>query len=373
MMFIIALISVSFAADCTGVDFLRGGDTCGGVCNSCAATDYQCLGAVGVGPCDTDNGAVTSRYFLMTGEAIAVVLDDDTSYLTDASKKIVIDDVTDGWAVKDDGTDYSFSNTGIVIGNATMGGGIGFTSYLAKNAISTNTDKVYFKDGEGNLTLSEASCISDIDSNGNCGAAKSYNAGDFKFNTYGWTSGTNFQVPTGAVYLGLRMKVQIVGVTVTNFTVNGGSTVAANGGTDVTSLTVTLAEGVTGTATFTTNYNYGAVNNQTKTADFTGTKNVKIKAHSLNETEQSVLLDYLFDITDLNTADKCFIYDAKITTVGTETAATTTTAAPATTTTAAAAATTASPETTTAAPATTTTAAPSAAAAERPKYASYAL
>lgn len=308
MMFLIALISVALAADCTGVDFVKGGNTCAGVCNSCAATDYQCLSAVGVGYCDAD-AETTSKYFLMTGAGLAVIHGDDTSYLTDNTKMTIINSVTDGWSVRENGDDYAFSNTGVVLGNDEMGGGIGITSYLAKNTITTNKNKVYFK-ADGELKLSDGACISEI-TDGECGEARTWGAGDYKFNAYGWTSGTNFQIPDGGKYLGFRTKLQVVGAEVTALTVNGKS-VADNGGDDVSNLSLTFSDVKAASIDFPTKYNIGTVDTTTKTATFTETKTVKIKAHSLNTEEQSIIIDYLFDITDLSEAGKCFIYDPTV-------------------------------------------------------------
>jgi hypothetical protein len=153
-------------------------------------------------------------------------------------------------------------------------------------------------------------CISTM-TNGVCGANRTFATGTYKFNIYGWTEGSSFSLDSDVKYFGARVRMKAVGANVTSVAVNG-KTVAANGAADVKTVKLTFADNEGILIKFPTEFNYGQYSGRNVT--MLGTQTTKIKVHTLDETEQTFLIDYLFDATNLKAAGKVFMYDPKVTT-----------------------------------------------------------
>jgi len=167
----------------------------------------------------------------------------------------------------------------------------------------------------GNRGLATSSsydvCISPL-ANSACGAAQTYNPGAFKFSLFGGTHGNNFAIPAGVTHLGIRTKLTLKGTTA-NVLLNADVALASIGTTDVTKLKLVETAGDRRTLQidFPTKYNVGTSPNYGVPA---ASKDVKIKV-SANGAD-AINIDYLFDVADLSTKDKWFIYDPPVTDQG---------------------------------------------------------
>jgi len=349
MKFIVAaLLFVYVQAGCDSIGWVKTGLTCGGKCDSCTdPNDFKCKSSVAIGPCDLNNASepltVASKFIAQIPYGLAFLKPTatktaDKAYLeaacmADVSACAAIDivDSVEGFFNEASNEDsYAYITSGLALGDMeTSGGFIGVASYLAKSSVSLkhNSLKIYTKSG-GVLTKEDKNvCITTVSGTpGVCnGPDRTFNPEDFKFSLFGYTSGSSYSPPPANGFLGFRVKYELYGAAATGFTVNGGSTIAANGDNDVTSLKVVLSDGGEINISFETNYNIGTTTAGTEqVTSGTGlsatiikaesTKTVKVKASVVPGSTNAIFLDYLFDGNDFQVADRYFVYDPSIVT-----------------------------------------------------------
>merc|ERR1719408_989213 len=107
---------------------------------------------------------------------------------------------------------------------------------LKSGTVQTNTNGVIVGDYGAATTNSYNVCVSPLAS-GACGAAKTFQPGDFKFSLFGYTRGGSYALPSGTTHIGIRVKMALSGTTA-NLTLNNGATLENIGSTDVTKITL---------------------------------------------------------------------------------------------------------------------------------------
>jgi len=311
---------------------------CVGIKNDC--TDVSTCTYHAYGPC----GNKTAPDIYFEGEIVGFALIKDAStYLTSPSEnnpQVVNPSqiANNGYRHADkaktyNNAKYAFITAGAFYGEnpAVSGGFLGMASYaMVSGSISTKYNSVLVPSAPGQAadTITESNvCISEV-TNGACGADRTFNTGDFKFSMFGYTSGSSFSNPEGTKYYGIRTKMSLKGTSAT-VTLNDGVALDAIGSTDVTHLELkeTAGDQRTLVIEFPLHYNYGdKVAAVDGAVPVLGTKEVKIRVSSAGD--GSIYIDYLFDTSELNVADKYFIYDPTVKEKGT--AGTATTNAPST-------------------------------------------
>jgi hypothetical protein len=335
----ITLTWASIAVSCLAAPdhpWIKAGNMCVGImekCTSVATCTYHAYG-----PCSNK----TAPDIYLEGSLVGFALIKNAStYLTDASAMTVVnpsevanngyrhaaEDKTSGDAK------YALVTAGGYYGDnpSESGGFLGMASYaMISGSVKTKYVDVLVPDSPGQeatAVTEKTVCITEVADGACSGEERTFSAGDFKFSLFGYTTGSNFNPEADTKYYGIRTKMTLVG-TAGTVTLNDGVALDAIGSTDVKKLTLqeTAGEQRTLEIDFPLHYNEGST-----TADLVdgkipavATKEVKIKV-SAAETG-SIYIDYLFDTTYLNVANRYFIYDP---TVNEKTKATGTTAAPA--------------------------------------------
>jgi len=300
---------------CSNIDWLRGGDFCGGICSDCGATDWYCKSATAVGPCEGDEAEV---FVVTTMEGLMSIDDDDTAYITDSSKYALIDSSTISNGVHNAGVNtnpaYGYSQTGVKLGTSVMGGYLGVAGYIAQEDIATKTNTIRLLDTSDNAVEVGDVCITQINSNTCDGDDRTFSSGEYKFSAFGYTSGTNFVTGASVAYIGIRLKLELHGATTTGISVNNGQSLEDNNLGDVTDILITMSNFDTLNFSFPTKFNIGTIDFAAGTSvTTTETQDAKIKVHTADADSNTFLVDILFPIGGLNAAGKFFIYDPTVT------------------------------------------------------------
>jgi len=217
--------------------WVKTGDVCAGIKTTCAGV--ECTGVV-IGKCP--NGATFPTEGWIYSEFVGVGLVNANTYLTGASPSAPPSGSASstppvkGFRDNDLKTDpvsgngYAYVMSGAVFGDMdTSGAYVGIASYLntGTGALSSNENMFYV--AGGSLDQAHTSrgvsnigaprgpyrvCVSDIDpSTGACGAARTYQPGDYKFSVFGYTSGSSFDLGEsavdGATHVVVRMKLTV--------------------------------------------------------------------------------------------------------------------------------------------------------------------
>ncbi|CAE8705506.1 unnamed protein product [Polarella glacialis] len=175
----------------------------------------------------------------------------------------------------------------------TIGGYIGTASYLMQGG-SISTD------------------VNDFMIPVKAGVPETFVAGAFKFSLFGFTCGSAFSMPDGTTYVGIRTSLTLVTTsTQVVVTYNGDKNISTIGTSDVTLITVTMGDKIM-ELKFPQSYNVGDLLNGE--ASENNSKNiVNIKVAQVPSDPYSVYVDYLFAASDLQVADKYFVYDPTVT------------------------------------------------------------
>jgi len=302
-----ALISGAHAE----LEIVKAGDLCAGYDN--AANDFK----IYYGPCESAATIATTEttpYFTAETQDMALIKDDDSSYLTDASKVDVIDPHAGSSTAQADLTDPTGGGKfAYVLGLAEASadgldatGLFGTAFYLVTEGTVTSDTNAFPTQVNGQGDYAEV-CISEI-SNGVCGAARSWSQGDLKYTLFGHLTGTQTaEALANYKYLGVRQHVTLQRFdeeTVTAY-FNDGVDLTDMGGTDVKSFTLTFDGTHKVTHVFPNKYNVGnsadceaAVEGLAAcptTADNSFTRDVKIKVSADGSAAgNGVFFDYLF-------------------------------------------------------------------------------
>ena len=237
---------------------------------------------------------------------------------------------------------YSFGMAGNVFGDLEIAGGyIGIAHYLntGTSSISTNVNEVYFASAGNTKRVDRTSnggsawgapsgphtvCISKVQKDGTCGAARTFKTSEYKFSIFGHVAGKNYsttvvagknEYPAGLSHIGVRMKLKAVGFKASALQVNKRPFDAKLTSEDVTSFSFSHKKGSL-TYEFPTEYNIGTIagaKTDGTMMDVSETKTVSIKVHSPKAADQSILVDYLFETSSL-TEGSYFIYDPTVST-----------------------------------------------------------
>eukprot|EP00283_Hemiselmis_rufescens_P011373 CAMPEP_0173434526 /NCGR_PEP_ID=MMETSP1357-20121228/13094_1 /TAXON_ID=77926 /ORGANISM="Hemiselmis rufescens, Strain PCC563" /LENGTH=365 /DNA_ID=CAMNT_0014399403 /DNA_START=65 /DNA_END=1159 /DNA_ORIENTATION=- len=233
---------------------------------------------------------------------------------------------------------YAYGMAGNVFGDmATAGGYLGIAHYLniGDSDISTNTNDVYVATANTTARADRSGgggsawgapvgpyrvCISDVQSDGSCGAARTFKPNEYKFSVFGHISGANYSTtvaagqngfPAGMSHLGVRVKVEAVGFKPSDLNVNGRAYDTTKVTDDVTAFSIRHARGGLNFS-FPTKYNLGSAEGARTDGTLlpvSETKTVKIRIHSVDAT--SMLVDYLFESSSL-AAGKYLMYDPTV-------------------------------------------------------------
>jgi hypothetical protein len=313
---------------------------CAGIITNC--NDKTTCTTVGVGPCE---GSATKPTAYLKSNLEGLALVKEATYLTDSSHMSVIQ--TTGLGYRDSKKDIAYTAPGSSAKTSdyayTMSGNIfggkayaGVASYLVTGAgdITSKTNNFYVATDATNTARVDRSttstsesdsgigaplgpfkvCIGKYDDSAadKCGAARVYEAGEYKFSIFGHIFDTvDF---TGYDHVGFRMKLTTVGFKADELKVNGATWSSSTQNQNVQSMELVSSSGEKLMINFPQDYNVGTtsgadasgVNMMTVTAG----KTVKIKVHSVSKTD--VLIDYLFETASLGTG-KYFVYDPTIT------------------------------------------------------------
>lgn len=275
---------------------------------------------VHMGPCTSTAGPPGSVDQTITG--FAGITGTAGEYLTDNTKIDVINTLYSpfvgrresssgvtcaaGWTCTGS---FAKIEEGVAVGTSTAGGYLGSGYYLATSALTYKDNT--FKYRTPSAAAAEAIiCVTGQTDVASC-VAKSAAAGQYKFSLFGTTWGGSLAAwAAGKNLLGYRVLACAKG-TAAAFTFNGGTTLANLGTTQVSSINVNGADGISGLAyTFPTPYYYGT----TASATATGTGTVKIWASAATTTAGAnacINLDYGFDIAHVP-ANGWFVYDPTV-------------------------------------------------------------
>lgn len=302
--------------------------------NTCAGIEVPCSGTdctkVAVGPCNTSS----APSFYIQSEFIALAfIGNSQTYTSDPAQVVLISpyahanngyrDYSGNMSVEGGGT-YAYVMSGAFMGldPAVSGGFVGTASYLMKSgSVSTNVNSFYYASVPGAARVDRTStdgsvyghpdgpvdvCIAPK-TNDACGPDITYSAGDYKFTIYGRTMGSAYTAPSPSTYLGFRFKLTAVGLSSLTATFNANNVdLAGVAGVDVTSMRIGSDQG-TVEWQFPTQYNVGDAAAENGTMVPLATKTVKIRGVPIDAT--SMYVDYLFDGTDFQVANKYFVYD----------------------------------------------------------------
>lgn len=312
----------------------KSGEVCGGIITNCnnAATCTE----TAVGPC---KDATTGPADYLKSDFVSLIFVKESDYLTNSNSVKAVQPSGPGYRDYSGkktiaGTEhkYSYVMTGNTFGDMDVAGGyVGIASYLnvGSTTIETNRNDVYVSGSASSQGVARGDsdmgaplgpytvCITD---DTNCGGTRQFQTGEYKFSVFGYTSGSQYaddvkpgvnDFPVGMDHVGVRMKLSAVGFKLNELKVNGRSYDESKTNEDVTKFTIVHDDGEL-TATFPQKYNYGSNANAQDDGTLipvTGTKNVKIRMHGADAAAQTVFVDYLFDRSDLSTAQKYFMYD----------------------------------------------------------------
>ena len=347
-----------FASAGAAISWIRAGDGDEAIC---AGIDEDTPGGAGhvlaYGGC---GGGLSEPPAWLQSQVLgfALISGADGAYLTDNAliEEIEVSDVANnGYQhIEEDmavgQARVAMVNQGGFVGEdpSESGGYLGTASYVLRSGtVDVRTVPALVATDPGQQTTTEPEvCIRPKTAGGSCGAADTFSAGQVKFSLFGYTMGSSFAVPASANFLGVRVRASLVNFNQATLLLNGIHSLEELGAADVTSLKVEgagpdseLRKAVT--IDFPTSYNVGAVGSNYSIPEETRT--VKIKVSSAGDT--AIYIDYLFDMNDLRTSGRYFIYDPTVTEVTSATATTPATAtAAATATTAATTTTAATPE-----------------------------
>jgi hypothetical protein len=293
---------------------------CGGATAEC--TSAQTCTYHAYGPC---GGATEpSVYFEANIEGMGIVYDSE-AYLTDSTKAEVIKPaeiennkyISKSASEKAGDAEYAYISAGAWYGDPAVSGGfLGMASYLLKKGTITtksNTVIVPTEPGKPEMESFEV-CISDLDGE-ECGAERTFNAGEYKFSLYGYSVGSDYTFPPTATHFGIRTKLALVGakaqLRIKSPSEDRMLTLDELGSADVTQIVVTeeAEDGRAVTIDFPPKYNFGTTPEGLMKPSVT--KDVKIKVSKGPDGEQSIYIDYLFEPPDK--ALQYFIYDPTVT------------------------------------------------------------
>eukprot|EP01043_Picozoa_sp_COSAG02_P032110 COSAG02_NODE_2130_length_9732_cov_4.306031_5_plen_251_part_00 len=211
------------------------------------------------GPCESAETVATTEttpFFTAETQEMALISGGDSAYLTDPSKITEVD-ATGTYSNAEANMDAGSGTFAYVIGQATASadgvdatGTFGTAFYMVQTGSVSSSTNTFPANDDGTGTVDV--CISEI-TDGECGAARTWNAGDLKYTLYGHLTGNDVAAALdGQDYIGVRQHVTLQRFdpeTVTA-TFNNGIELDAMGGTDVTSFTLASAGGETVTHTF---------------------------------------------------------------------------------------------------------------------------
>jgi hypothetical protein len=296
----------------------------------CAGGTAECTSAQtctyhAYGPC---GGATEPAvYFEAQIEGIGLIYDTD-AYITDPTggHAMVVEAsnvANNGYTSSNDGVEIDDGNggkaevaylsSGAWFGEnpSESGGFLGMAAFLLKKGtVTTKSNSVVAPANPGDTDLVSAEvCISDLDGE-ECGAERTFNEGEYKFSVYGYTYGSNYQMPEKATHFGIRTKLSLVGAEADLRINDDFLTIDEIGSADVKKIVVseTAEGGRSVTIDFPQKYNVGVTSQPMKPS---ATKDIKIKISKGPEGEQAVFIDYLFERFEKSL--EFFIYDPTVT------------------------------------------------------------
>lgn len=307
----------------------KSGKLCAGARKTCDSM-LSCT-SMAIGPCAVGDSA--QRFLKSSFVGMGFV--DESHYLTcegTACKAYakLIDPTGIGYRDADivevGGGKYAYGMAGNVFGDLENAGGyLGLAHYLNVGDVDiiTNKNKVYSATVNSTARTDRSSsggsafgapdgpftaCISEVGSDGTCGAARTFKPDEYKFSIFGHMSGSKYDdlvvagqngFPVSMTDMAVRMKLETVGFKGSDLQVNGRAYDADKVTEDITSFAFQTAKGGVN-FTFPTRYNIGSTAGAKTDGTMMAvseTKTVKIKIHSVDS--KSILIDYLFDVSSL--------------------------------------------------------------------------
>eukprot|EP00746_Dinoflagellata_sp_MGD_P147545 gnl/MRDRNA2_/MRDRNA2_79886_c0_seq3.p1 gnl/MRDRNA2_/MRDRNA2_79886_c0~~gnl/MRDRNA2_/MRDRNA2_79886_c0_seq3.p1 ORF type:complete len:407 (-),score=63.79 gnl/MRDRNA2_/MRDRNA2_79886_c0_seq3:213-1409(-) len=308
---------------------------CTGAYGACGNSSVEQCTGYAFGPCATSSSsgrrlAQTSSMYTETSFDKLMLVKDELNYLSggaDLSIDVPMSEVeNNGYVDKTTyaGSNYSYSYVmaGAFFGQDPVNSGfyMGCAQYhLMKGSIETQLNNFWAATTPGQVATAAggapngpyAICISEI-SGGECGAARTFSTGAYKFSLFGYTRGDSYSAVADVTYVAFRMKFKMVGMTGALVTFNGGTKTLDDIGSDnITDILIT-AGGKQFNMSFPQKYNVGSIG--AEGPELGTTHDVKIKIYSTAATREAMFfyIDYLFEYADLNTVNKYFVYDPTI-------------------------------------------------------------